>query len=313
MPWNEQTKRRLKLRSLDILIAVAETGSMGKAADRMRTSQPAVSKAMADLESAIGVRLVDRSRSGVELTPFGRALIRRSTAVFDELRQGIKDIEHLSDPTAGEVRLGATERIAGAILTPVIDRLSRRHPRMLFHVVTGDSRPALAELNARNVEFVIHRLEMPGSEEHITELLFQDDLVVVTGARNPLARRRGITLADLMEEPWVLVPPSSYAGSWQMEVFRAAGLPLPRLTVEASSYVIRTELLTTQRFFTITTRFSLLLPRRRPELKILPIELRAPLQPIGVVALRNRSLSPAAQMFIDEARELTKPLRVRMK
>lgn len=307
MLWNERTKRRLKLRNLDILMAVAEMGSMGKAADRLNTSQPAISKAIVELENALGVQLVDRSRRGVEPTPYGRALLKRGIAMFDELRQGIKDIEYLSDPTGGEVRVGATDRVAAAIVAPAIDHLSRRYPRMQFHVVTGESAQIIAALDTRNVEFVIHRLP-PTSDEHSDEILFHDDLIVITGAKNPLARRRSIELADLLDEPWVLVPVDSYAGSWQMDVFRAAGLQPPRLTVEASSYTLRNELVTTQRFLTVTTRFSLLLPRRRPELKALPVKLSVARQPLGIVTLKNRSLSPAAQLFIERVRELTRPL-----
>lgn len=308
MPWNERTKRRLKLRNLEILMAIAETGSMGKAAARLNTSQPAISKAVVELENAVGFRLVDRSRRGVEPTPYGRALLKRGVAVFDELRQGIEDVEHISDPTAGNVRVGATDRVAAAIVVPAIESLSRQYPRMQFRVVTGDSAPLIAELDARNIEFVIHRLPRLASDEHSDEILFHDDLVVVTGAENPLARRRSIALADLMDEPWVLVPIESYAGSWHMDVFRSSGLRPPRLTVEASSYTVRNELLASQRFLTVTTRFSLMLPRRRPELKALPVKLDVPQQPLGIVTLKNRSLSPAAHIFIERVRALTKPL-----
>ncbi len=118
MPWNDRTKRRLKLRDLDILTAVIETGSMGKAASRLNISQPAVSKAIAELESALRVRLVDRSRRGVMPTPFGLALKKRSVAIFNDLRQGVQDIDFLSDPTTGEIRIGTTEPIAVAIVSP---------------------------------------------------------------------------------------------------------------------------------------------------------------------------------------------------
>ena len=122
----EQTGRRLKLRDLRILMTVVECGTMGKAAGRLAVSQPVVSKAIADLEHALGVRLLDRSRRGIEPTPYGRALTKRGVAIFDEMRQGIEEIEFLSDPTAGEVRIGATDPINAAIVAPVIDRLSRQ-------------------------------------------------------------------------------------------------------------------------------------------------------------------------------------------
>src|SRR6201993_1899642 len=102
MPWNQRTKRRLKLRDLDILVAVIETGGMGKAANRLGISQPAVSKGMVELEDALGVKLVDRSRRGVVPTPYGRALAKRGVAIFNDLRQGVQDIDFLADPTTGD-------------------------------------------------------------------------------------------------------------------------------------------------------------------------------------------------------------------
>jgi DNA-binding transcriptional LysR family regulator len=133
----ERIGRRLKLRDLRILMTVVECGTMGKAAERLAISQPVVSKAIADMEHTLGVRLLDRSQRGVEPTPYGRALIKRGIAIFDEMRQGIEDIEFLSDPAAGEVRIGATDPINAAIVAPIIDRLSRQYPRMTFDVVAG--------------------------------------------------------------------------------------------------------------------------------------------------------------------------------
>src|SRR5215472_1110458 len=105
-PWNDRLRRRIKLRDVDILLAVIQSGSMGKAAAALNMSQPAVSKSIACLEHTLGVRLLDRSRQGVEPTAYGRALIKRGAAMFDELRQGVADIASLGDPTVGEVRMG---------------------------------------------------------------------------------------------------------------------------------------------------------------------------------------------------------------
>ena len=120
MPWTDQIKRRLKLRDLDVFMTVASVGGMGKAAERLNLSQPAISKAIADLEQVLGVRLLDRSRQGVEPTTYGRTLIQRSTAAFDELRHGVNDIDFLSDPSSGELRIGIVEGIAAALVAPLI-------------------------------------------------------------------------------------------------------------------------------------------------------------------------------------------------
>jgi len=98
MQWDARIGRKIKLRDLHILLAVVQAGSMAKAGIQLAISQPAVSKAIAEMEHALGVPLVDRGSRGVEPTSYGRAIIKRSLAVFDELKQGIKEIEFLSDP-----------------------------------------------------------------------------------------------------------------------------------------------------------------------------------------------------------------------
>ena len=101
MQWSDRIGRRIKLRDMHILLAVARSGSMGKAAAELAMSQPAVSKAISDLEHALGLRLLDRSPQGIEPTLYGEALLRCGTVVFDELKQGVKELEFLSDPTVG--------------------------------------------------------------------------------------------------------------------------------------------------------------------------------------------------------------------
>src|SRR5215208_5178985 len=127
MQWSDRVGRRLKLRDLHILLAVARSGSMGKAAVDLAISQPSISKAIADVEQAVGLRLLDRGPHGIEPTIYGRALLQCGTAVFDELRQGVKQLEFLTDPTAGELRIGCTETLAAGFVSAVVDRLSRQY------------------------------------------------------------------------------------------------------------------------------------------------------------------------------------------
>src|SRR5437763_11579577 len=117
MKWSDRIGRRLKLQDLHVLMTVAETGSMGKAAERLAVSQPSVSKAIADIEHTIGVRLLDRTSKGAVCTPYGRALLKRSMGAFDELRQGVRDIESLAGPNVGEVLVGAPDSFAGGLLS----------------------------------------------------------------------------------------------------------------------------------------------------------------------------------------------------
>jgi DNA-binding transcriptional LysR family regulator len=308
MPWNDRTKRRLKLRDLDILMAVIETGSMGKAARRLNISQPAVSKAIVELEDALGVQLVDRNRRGVTPTPYGLALGKRGVAIFNDLRQGVQDIDFLADPTMGEIRVGATEPIATAIVLPVIDKLSRKYPEMVFHVVAGDTAALYKNVSERSIEFAICRMIGRLPDELAAEVLFYDAFSIMTSAKNPLTRRRKLRLSDLANEPWTLFPPDSFFGSVIAEAFRANGHELPRLTVASLSLYIQYELLATGRFLTVQPSFVLRVPFRNLQLKALPVALPNSQMPIGLITLKDRTLTPLAQLFIDNVRTAAKPL-----
>ena len=187
---------------------------MSKAAERLGTSQPAVSRAISDLEHALGVSLLDRSPAGVEPTEYGHALIKRGQAVFDELRQGIKDIEFIADPTAGVLRIGCSEAIADDFVAIVIDELAQKYPRLSFHVMTYPGPPIFDQLAARNVEMVICREPKDTAEKYmVVEELFDVSHVVVAGPRNWWMRRPNIELAELLNEPWILPPPDSFGRS----------------------------------------------------------------------------------------------------
>src|SRR6478609_7224160 len=122
MQMSDRIGRRMKLQDLHVLMAVVQAGSMNKAAALLNTGQSAISRSIAELEHTIGVRLLDRNPQGVEPTPYGRALLDGGAAVFDDLRQALKTIEFLADPTAGEVRIGCTPLLAASFVSAVIDR-----------------------------------------------------------------------------------------------------------------------------------------------------------------------------------------------
>src|SRR5919198_4531651 len=128
--WESQMGRRFKLRDLHVFFTVVQYGSMGKAAQQLGISQPAVSEVIADLEHALGVRLLDRSRQGIQPTMYGRAMIERSRAAFDELKQGIATLEFLADPTVGTVRIGCAESLFSPVLAPAIEQFVLQYPRV---------------------------------------------------------------------------------------------------------------------------------------------------------------------------------------
>jgi DNA-binding transcriptional LysR family regulator len=293
MDDNERIERRLRLNDLRVLMYVVEGGSMSKAAERLATSQPAVSRAIAELEYSLGVRLLDRSPQGIVPTPYGRALIKRSVAVFDELRLGMKDLEFLADPTAGEVRIVAPIALATGFVAAAIDRLARRYPRVVCHLKVDDGSMVFRRIAEDRMEAL---------------MLYADPLFVVAATKNPWSRRRKVRLADLMNEPWALSPPDSEVGAACAGIFRAAGLDLPAATVVSSSGVARAALVAKGRFLTMTVESAFRFAGRDMAITALPVNLPETHRPVGIVTLKNRTLTPVAQLFIDCAREVAKPL-----
>ena len=297
----------MKLRDLHVLMTVVQAGSMRKAATLLNTSQPAISRSIAELENAIGVQLLDRTSQGVGPTVYGRALLVGGAAMFDELHQAVKNIEFLADPTAGEVRIGSIIPLATSFVSAVVDRLSRQYPRIVFHFATGGTDTLHCSLHERNVDLLIARRYGPAADERESfEFLFDVFYVVVAGAKSPWVRRRRFALAELVNEPWVLPSPENPAWPLAMEAFRASGLNYPRATALADPPEVRMSLLASGRFLSIFPASALRFPTRRPAVKILPVELPSARVQIGIVTLKNRTLNPVVKLFVEQAREVAK-------
>jgi DNA-binding transcriptional LysR family regulator len=307
--WESRIGRRLRLRDLHILSAVVQRGSMAKAAKQLAMSQPAVSEAIANLEGALRVRLLDRSSRGIEPTVYAHALLKRGHVVFDELRQGIRDIEFLADPTAGEVRIASGEMMVAGLLPAVIDRLSRRYPRIVVRVIQV-STPILEfrELQERNVDLALVRIPASFAADDLDiEALFDDPQRVVVGVRSRWARRHQVALAELVNEPWIL-PPNQVVSALITETFKAHGLEIPRERVSASSILLRNHLLATGRFLSVLADSVFRYNARQWSLKALPIDLRIRPLPVAIVTLRNRTVSPVVQLFIEQVRAVAKTM-----
>jgi DNA-binding transcriptional LysR family regulator len=308
MQWTDRIGRRIKLRDMHILLAVARSGGMGKAATELAMSQPAVSKAISDLERALGVRLFDRSPQGIESTLYGEALLRCGRAVFDDLKQGVKELEFLSDPHVGELSIGCTEPAADGFVAAVVDRFSRKYPKIRFNIVTADSATLHhRELAQRNVEIALGLMfDLVPEQNTNFETLFDDRHVLVVAANSPWVRRRNLTLAQLIGEPWVLPPWDTTVGSYLADGFREAGIEPPRASVLTFSLPLHRRLLATGRYLTALPLS--ILHYGVTSLRGLPVKFPVRPRPVGIMTLKNRTLSPLAERFISCAREVAKPL-----
>jgi DNA-binding transcriptional LysR family regulator len=310
MDWEHRIGRRLKPRDLYIFMAVAEDGTMAKAAERLAISRPVVSKTIANLERTLGVLLFDRGPQGVEPTLYGRTLLKRSIVIFDELRQSVKDIEFLADLRAGELHVGSNETMTSGLVSAVIERLSRQHPKLVFHLQVGTI-PSLQShfLRERKCEVVIGRPWAAAPEPDMDiEPLFHERVFIVAGPRNRWVGRRKIRLDDLADEPWILSQVETEPGLPVAEAFRAIGSSIPRAAIVCGSINLRNRVLAAGRFLTAVPSSVLHFAPQPTLYKVLPIELPRWHLPVSIMTLKNRTLSPMAQLFIGCLRELAKPL-----
>jgi DNA-binding transcriptional LysR family regulator len=306
MGMGERIKRRLKLRNLETLLAVSQSGSMAKAAKVLSVSQPAVSKAIAELEDTLGVPMFDRTAKGVEATDYGRALVKWASVVFDDIRQGLKEVESLSDPGSGELRVGATEPMIAGILPVILARLAAQFPRMGFQITAYGARAQqYRDLYERRIDLTPGRALDPISEKFQTEILFDEPLLVVAGSRNPLVKRRKINFAELADEPWTLPYRDTVVGQMVVEAFHVSGLKVPQTGIVCNSVQMHCSLIANGRYLAMLPE-SLLRFGRFSSLRVLPVDLNVRAIPVGITTLRDRTISQNVQLFIECAREVSK-------
>jgi DNA-binding transcriptional LysR family regulator len=309
--WETQIGRRLRLRDLHALFTVVDCGSMAKAAGQLGVSQPAVSKVIADLEHALGVRLLDRTRRGVEPTIYGQEMLKRSLAAFDELKQSIRDIEFLAASKKGEVKIECPESVASTILPRFIERFSNAYPRMTLHVDNIISPTlGLPALRERKYDLILGWLPhpLPGdfrADDLTVESLSDDRLVIAAGRHHRwAARRRKIDLAELVGERWIMQAPSTWNYARLAEAFQARGLPVPKASLVSLSPALRIHFLATGPFISAIARSQV----RRNGLSELAVDLPLWPFPFSVITLNNRTLSPVVDHFIEICRAAPKSM-----
>lgn len=300
--------RRLRFRDLQVFFSVVQCGSMAKAASVLGVTQPAVSEVVAGLEHAFGVRLFDRTPRGVEPTIYGRALLKRGAAAFDELKQGIRDIEFLADPSKGEVRIGCPDSLAGGLLAPFVQKFCTRYPGMVI-AIEPVPWPTLEmpELHARKLDVVVGRLSKPQADDPFgddvdVEILFEDEAVIAAGPNSRWARRRKISLADLRDASWVGTARESLTTTLLGRAHAAAGLPPPAMRVTTFSVQLRAHLLARGDFLAAMPKSMLKLNPECRGLRELPVKLPNSSFPVIIVTLKGRTMTPPVELFLDRLR-----------
>ena len=300
--------RRIKLRDLQIMLSVAQFGSMAKAAAHLSTTQPTVSQAIADLEDAVGARLFDRSTQGVVPTVFGEILLKRGTEAFDALKQGMRDIEFHATSGAGDVWVGCREVQLIGFLPAVIQRLAQQHPKIIVHATDVTVSENIHRLQDRKLDLILGgSAPLKRDDDLHSETLFEESFTVVTGEKNPWARRRKVALVDLMDEGWLYGEPGNATQARISETILAKTGRLPRVAMYTTSMNLRLALLASGNYISCIPSSVYRYGAEVKPIKALPVDMDLKL-PVAIYTLKNRTLSPAVKLFIETAREVAKSM-----
>lgn len=285
----------LNLRDIRAFIAVAQTGSFTRAAARMHLSQPALTVQIRRLEETVGVRLFDRNSRNVALTPAGRELLPLLRKSLHDMEHVLIDARALGDGSSGTVRIACLPTFAASVLPELIQRMKAAVPRAGFHV-----RDAVAGV----VETLVHNEEvdigLTGGElsDADVDVLYSggDHLVAVLPGQHPLARRKGVTLAQLASEPLVLTARGTSVRAVVDGAFARARYS-PEVACEPTYMMTAVAMVRAGLGVTILPA-SAREVLAEPELRVRPVDHEGFLRPIALIKKRGRTLPPVTQTFV---------------
>lgn len=296
--------RRIKLKDLQTLLAVVEAGSMAKASRSVGLTQPAISKAITDMEAALGVALLDRFSYGVEVTEPGQRLLVRARTILDEVRQGVAEVTSFNDLSRGTVRIGSVEPVC-RFVADAVQTLHARYPRVLYNVDISDTDSIVQALRERRLDVVVTRWRgNTTSKDLVVEPLFASGLAVLADKRHPLMKKRGLALRDLTEQSWALSPPGTFLGRLVSDLFESQGLPLPPAAVQTVSIFMRLNLVAGGQFLTVLPGRMADARMNRTWLGALDVKMPKSDGVIALITLKGRRVTPAVAAYLACCRSL---------
>ncbi|MBS7777281.1 LysR family transcriptional regulator [Acidovorax sp. CCYZU-2555] len=291
---------RLKFRQMVLLDALADSQSLRKAALVANLTQPAATRAISELESAFGVQLFERSHRGMAPTVFGEALIRHARQLLFDVQRAHDEIQALRSGSHGFVRVGALLSSAFKLLPMAIGEVKRQYPRLRVSIDQLPQPPLVAKLREGSLDVILCRLVTDaGAAEHLVQTpLFDDDFVLVAARNHRLARAKSLTMADVIDSPWVLPHSSGVLYNHVQALFLTQIGRLPVDVVESTtSLATNLMLIEHYGYLNFMQRTVAQSYAERGALRILPMSLGSPLGP-HVVAVRKDSSHPPATVAL---------------
>jgi len=300
----EHVRSRLRLRHLQLLYLLGENGSLRRAAEAMALTQPAVTKALQELEDLLGEKLFQRTSRGLLPNALGEAAIRHARVVFADVDSLHGELAALHAGNLGKVRIGAMGSLAGNLIPRAIGALQRGHPGLEIFVAIDTSDVLLAALERGELDLLVARIPFGWSQEALEFEPFGEERIEIVARReHPAFLAETLSLADLGRYPWVVQPHPTPLREVFNQIFREAQLPAPHTLVETASTTLTFSMVQQSDMIALMPRSLLAFYRRIGMLERLPVALAVHLTGYGLIRRRNRHLSIPMQLAGDALRE----------
>ena len=293
-------RSNLKLRHLQLLVALDQFRHLGKAAKFLLLTQPAVSKILAEIERSFGVTLFLRSTRGTEPTAHGEAVVRFARTVLVDYERTRDEIAAVSSGAAGRTSVGAMVVATPVLLARAIIRLKERSSRTRVLIEEGDLTRLLPRLRIGELDLFVGRLE-PGyaSPDLETEALYEEPMCIAAPLDHPLATRPKISWSELAGEPWVVPPHWASSRVKLNQIFYKHGLNPPVDVIETASFLMTLTFMKQRSALGFLARTVARHYEQEGLLKALPIKVPIELPPVGIITIRGRKRTPASEQLIE--------------
>jgi len=303
------TQSLLKTRHLVLLVNLHEHRSVVRAAEASNMTQPAASKLLNEMEGLLGVKLFERHARGVEPTWYGQVLVRRARSALAEIGRARDEIASLRAGRMGQASIGTVVNPGTNLVPQAIAAVKREFPDIQISVEMDYSRPLVAKLLAGQLDIVIGRILGPeGAEDLEFQPLADEPHSVIVRTGHPLARRRRIPHAELLDYGWIVPPAASVLRARLDAAFLELGLQPPRNLIETAALPVITNLLRDSDLVTALPVESVAPYLQARQLVVLPIELGVRMESFGIIRRRGILLSPGAERVHEALRVVARRL-----
>lgn len=303
-------RSNLKLRHLQLIVALDEFRHLGRTAEFLTVSQPAVSRMLSEVESMLGLTLFERSSRGTEPTLAGEPVVRFARSVLAQYERTRDEIDAAASGAVGKTRVGAMAVTVPVLLTQAIERLKVRSPRATVLIEEGDLTHLLPKLRLGELDFFVGRLE-PGyaAPDLSTEVLYEEPMVAVGARKSAIAKKRAPTWADIAALPCVMPPPwASLRVKLEQQFHRHDVTPSTDL-IETSSYLTALACVGQRGAVGFLAQFAARYFEQQGLCRILNIPLEVSVPPVGVMTLREVQLSASSRQLLECLREVAQSLK----